>query len=70
MHRRTSQSHAIGPDERDQWLVCMDAALEKAGACEKVQSMLKPAMFCVANAVRNLEHCNRQPRGDGIIAIG
>ena len=48
----------------------MDAAQEKVGACEEVKSMLKPAMFCAVNAVRNLDHCNRQPRGDGIIAIG
>ncbi len=44
--------------------MCMDAAQEKVGAGEEVKSMLKPAMFRAANAVRNLDHCNRQPRGD------
>lgn len=62
--------YAIGPDERDQWLLCMDTALERVGASDEVKAMLKEPMFRVADAVRNQEHSNRKPREDGIIAIG
>lgn len=62
--------YAIGPAERDQWLLCMNQALERIGASEEVVAMLKEPMFRVADAVRNLDHSNRQPREDGIIAIG
>lgn len=64
------EPYAIGPDERDQWLRCMDVALERVGASEEVVTMLKDPMCRVADAVRNLDHSNRIPRKDGIIAIG
>lgn len=62
--------YAIGPNERDQWLLCMDAALAKVGASDEVKAMLKDPMYRIADAVRNQEHSNRGPRGDGIIAVG
>lgn len=60
--------YAIGPDERDQWLTCMDAALERVGASEQVKAMLKQPMFRIADAVRNREH-SRAP-DPNVIAVG
>lgn len=62
--------YAIGPKERDQWLLCMDAALEKVGASDEVKAMLKDPMYRIADAVRNQDHSNRGPRADGVIAVG
>ena len=61
---------AIGPNERDQWLLCMDAALEKVGASDELKEMLKDPMYRIADAVRNQDHSNRAPREDGVIAVG
>ena len=43
----------IGEKERDQWLMCMDLALERIGASEELKTMLKEPLFRVADAVRN-----------------
>lgn len=45
--------YAIGPNERDQWLTCMDTALERIGASDELKTMLKTPMFQVADTVRN-----------------
>jgi hemoglobin len=45
--------YAIGPDERDQWLACMDVALERIAASDELKAMLKAPMFRVADTVRN-----------------
>jgi hemoglobin len=45
----------IGADERDQWLACMDEALERIGAPEDVKQMLKMPMFHIADTVKNLD---------------
>lgn len=45
--------YAIGPSERDQWLACMDAALEQVGASDELKAMLKTPMFRIADTVRN-----------------
>ncbi len=45
--------YSIGPDERDQWLACMDIALERIDASESLQAMLKTPMYNIAEAVRN-----------------
>lgn len=47
------QPYAIGPDARDQWLLCMDRALEKIDASDELKAMLKDPMYMVADAVRN-----------------
>ncbi len=47
--------YAIGPAERDQWLLCMDEALRRVGASEEVKAMLKQPMFNIADAIRNTE---------------
>ncbi|MBV0932650.1 group II truncated hemoglobin [Marinobacterium weihaiense] len=45
--------YAIGPVERDQWLWCMDRALEQIGADDELKQMLKQPLFAVADMVRN-----------------
>jgi hemoglobin len=45
--------YPIGPDERDQWLLCMDAALEKIGASDELKAMLKDPIYQLADTVRN-----------------
>ncbi|GAA0792859.1 group II truncated hemoglobin [Marinobacterium sediminicola] len=45
--------YAIGTAERDQWLLCMDKALEQIGAEEELKQMLKEPMFAIADMVRN-----------------
>lgn len=49
------EPYHIGPEERDQWLLCMDKALERIGACEELVDMLKVPLFRIADAVRNRE---------------
>jgi len=46
---------AIGPKERDQWLLCMDRALEQVGASEEVKAMLKQPLQNIADMIRNRE---------------
>jgi hemoglobin len=49
------EPYHIGPEERDQWLLCMDKALEQVGASDELVEMLKIPLFRVADAVRNRE---------------
>lgn len=60
----------IGPKERDQWLLCMDQALERIGASEALKAMLKEPLFRVADTVRNQASSERKPRDPNIIAVG
>ena len=51
-----TKAHApfhIGPNERDQWLACMDVALQKIGASDELVAMLKGPMYNIAEVVRN-----------------
>lgn len=59
----------IGPKERDQWLACMDEALERIGASEELKTMLKEPMFRVADTVRNCEDSTPRNNGPDIIAV-
>ncbi len=61
---------AIGPVERDQWLLCMDKALEQIGASAELKEMLKVPMFRVADAVRNREQSSQFKNDPNIIATG
>lgn len=45
--------YAIGPAERDQWLLCMDEALRRIDASDQLKAMLKEPMFNIADAIRN-----------------
>ncbi|MCQ4346641.1 group II truncated hemoglobin [Pseudomonas stutzeri] len=47
--------YAIGPKERDQWLLCMDRALERIGAGDEVRTMLERPMYAIADMIRNRE---------------
>ena len=67
------EPYAIGPKERDQWLLCMDKALERIGASEELINMLKEPMFRVADTVRNQDHSGpkpAKPQDPNIIAMG
>ncbi len=46
---------AIGPGLRDQWLLCMERALERTEASPEVREMLKIPLFRIADAIRNRE---------------
>ena len=63
------ENYAIGPRERDQWLLCMDKALDTLAVEDEVREMLKTPLYRVADAVRNREQSitNDDPN---IIAIG
>lgn len=61
--------YRIGPVERDQWLWCMERALEESGASEELTRMLDIPLQRIAAAVQNSEH-SAKPLGDTIIATG
>jgi hemoglobin len=46
------QRFSIGPDERDQWLVCMRRALEDARADEDLVGLLMDAFYGMADMCR------------------
>jgi hemoglobin len=62
--------YAIGPDERDQWLRCMDRALVRIGAPDELRDMLREPMYRVADTVRNQDHSGPKVRDPNIIAVG
>ena len=62
------EPYHIGPEERDQWLLCMDKALERIEASEELVEMLKVPMFRIADAVRNREGPSAASQNDNIIA--
>jgi hemoglobin len=61
---------AIGPDERDMWLACMDRALERVGASDSLKAMLREPLRHVAEAVRNRADSARARVKADIIAVG
>ena len=63
------EPYHIGPEERDQWLLCMDRALERTGASEELVEMLKVPMFRIADAVRNREGPSAASSDANIIAF-
>jgi len=64
------EPYHIGPEERDQWLLCMELALERIGASDELREMLKVPMFRVAEAVRNREGPSAAATNPDIIASG
>ena len=64
------EPYHIGPQERDQWLLCMDKALEDINASDELVEMLKIPMFRVADAVRNREDVSAASLDSNIIAAG
>ena len=64
------EPYHIGPEERTQWLLCMDQALEQIDASEELVEMLKVPMFRIADAVRNREGPSAAATDANIIAAG
>ena len=64
------EPYHIGPEERDQWLLCMDKALEQTGASEELVNMLKVPMFRIADAIRNKEGPSAAATDSNVIAAG
>jgi hemoglobin len=60
----------IGPRQRDQWLECMDVALERIDASPQLKQMLKQPLQQIADTVRNQETSDPLPRDPNIIAVG
>jgi hemoglobin len=64
------EPYHIGPAERDQWLLCMDKALEQTGASDELKEMLKIPLFRIADAVRNKQGPSSAATNPNIIAAG
>jgi hemoglobin len=64
------EPYHIGPEERDQWLLCMDKALERIGASEELVDMLKIPLMRIADAVRNREGPSAATTDPNVIASG
>ncbi len=64
------EPYHIGPEERDQWLLCMDMALERTNASDELVEMLKVPMFRIADAVRNREGPSAADTDPNVIAAG
>lgn len=63
-------AYHIGPRQRDQWLMCMDKALERIDVSEELKNMLRIPMQQVAETVRNQDESDPAPRDPNIIAVG
>lgn len=57
-------AYKIGPKLRDQWLLCMEKALEKVDADDELKSMLETPLFRIADAVRNCPDDNDSEKTD------
>ena len=64
------EPYHIGPEERDQWLMCMHRALEQVGASDELVEMLRIPLFRIADAVRNKEGPSSARTDPNIIAAG
>ncbi|MCB1706897.1 MAG: group II truncated hemoglobin [Halioglobus sp.] len=64
------EHYHIGPDERDQWLLCMHRALEQIQASDELVEMLTVPLFRIADAVRNREGPSSAANNPDIIAAG
>ena len=64
------EPYHIGPEERDQWLMCMDRALERIDASDELVEMLKIPLFRIADAVRNKEGPSAAKTDPNVIAAG
>ena len=64
------EPYHIGPQERDQWLLCMDKALQQINASDELVDMLKVPLFRIADAIRNKEGPSSAVGNPNIIAAG
>ena len=60
----------IGPRERDQWLLCMNRALDRIGADEELKEMLREPLRRIANAVMNRQSSPEAESHPDVIAVG
>ncbi|MEQ8802643.1 MAG: globin, partial [Haliea sp.] len=60
----------IGPEERDQWLWCMEQALAESDAPEELREMLRIPLQRIADAVRNRDQPRATQRDPNVIAAG
>ena len=60
----------IGPAERDQWLLCMNKALDQTGASQELRDMLKVPLMRIADAIRNKQGPSSAATNSNIIAAG
>jgi len=63
-------AYHIGPRQRDQWVMCMDKALDKIGVSDALKDMLRIPMQHIADTVRNQDESEPAPRDPSIIAVG
>ncbi len=63
------EPYAIGPRERDQWLLCMEKALDALAVEAAVREMLKVPLFRIADAVRNRPESTDTLKDANIIAV-
>ncbi len=64
------EPYHIGPAERDQWLLCMNKALEQTGASTELVDMLNIPLFRIADAIRNKQGPSSAATNPNIIASG
>jgi hemoglobin len=64
------EPYHIGPAERDQWLLCMNKALEQTGASMELVEMLNIPLFRIADAIRNKQGPSSAATNPNIIAAG
>ena len=62
------EPYHIGPEERDQWLWCMDKALQQTGASDALKAMLQVPLFRIADAIRNREGPSAAEQDPNVIA--
>ena len=64
------EPYAIGPRERDQWLLCMEKALDRIDAEEELREMLKDPLYRIADDVRNRAESTDTLKDPNVIATG
>ena len=62
------EPYHIGPEQRDQWLLCMHKALAQTGASEELVEMLRLPLFRIADTIRNREGPSAAAADPNIIA--
>lgn len=63
-------AYHIGPRQRDQWLDCMNVALERIEALPELRAMLKQPLQRIVSTVQNQKASDPAPRDANIIAVG
>ena len=60
----------IGPKMTEQWLWCMEQALEEGGASDELKTMLRVPFQRIAQAVQNRDNDDSPRNNPNIIAAG